>query len=304
MKSLPVVSIVTPAFNQGDYLAETIESVLAQDYPNIEYLVLDDGSTDSTPEVLERYRSRITHIRHDNIGQSRTLNKGWELSQGSLLGYISSDDRLHPKAISTLVNAFDGAPEVGVVYGDYRLIDAAGRQIRNVQTEEFDNDRLARDLICQPGPGALFRRDVAMASGGFWNTDLTFVADFEFWLRCANHSSIRRAPGILADFRVHAGSGLVKPLSVARATEMLRVMTAYWTGSETDAARRSLANAHWMTARNHAQSGRYLQAVAEVRRAARCDASTLARFSSWRSVISGALRRSYYVARAKIGGSR
>ena len=107
MQNLPLVSIVTPTYNQAEYLAETIESVLAQDYPNIEYIVLDDGSTDSTPEVLNRYSGRVRWERHDNMGQARTLNKGWAMSRGEFIGYLSSDDLLLPDAISKLVETND-----------------------------------------------------------------------------------------------------------------------------------------------------------------------------------------------------
>ena len=126
-KLRPTVSIVTPAYNQADYLAETIDSVLAQDYPNLEYLVLDDGSTDTTPEVLQRYDGRLNWERHANMGQSSTLNKGWSQARGTYLGYLSSDDRLLPHAVSRLVDALDSHPEVSVVYCDFNLIDKHGR---------------------------------------------------------------------------------------------------------------------------------------------------------------------------------
>src|SRR5439155_19151445 len=112
--ALPLVSIVTPAYNQAEYLPETIESVLAQDYPNIEYIVLDDGSTDDTSKVLERYTGRLRWERHENIGQSRSLNKGWSMSRGDLLGYISSDDRLKKDCISRLVAALQAQREAVV----------------------------------------------------------------------------------------------------------------------------------------------------------------------------------------------
>ena len=83
-KKFPLVSIVTPTYNQAKYLTETIEKVLAQDYPNIEYIVLDDGSTDETPEILKKYSGKIRYERHANMGQARTLNKGWAMSSGTL----------------------------------------------------------------------------------------------------------------------------------------------------------------------------------------------------------------------------
>ena len=92
MQQFPLVSIVTPTYNQAQYLAETIDSVLEQDYPNVEYIVLDDGSTDDTSSVLERYNGLIRHERHANMGQARTLNCGWAMTNGQIIGYLSSDD--------------------------------------------------------------------------------------------------------------------------------------------------------------------------------------------------------------------
>src|SRR5207247_391526 len=94
----PLVSIVTPAYNQAEYLAETIESVLAQDYPNLEYIVLDDGSTDHTREVLKKYDGKLRWESHKNMGQARTLNEGWRKANGVYIGYLSSDDILYPGA--------------------------------------------------------------------------------------------------------------------------------------------------------------------------------------------------------------
>lgn len=121
-ESLPLVSIVTPTHNQAKYLAETIESVLSQTYPNIEYIVLDDGSTDNTQEILKKFGGRIRHERHANIGQARTLNKGWSLCKGKYIGYLSSDDLLYPNAVTELVALLEKDHSVVCAFPDSNLI--------------------------------------------------------------------------------------------------------------------------------------------------------------------------------------
>lgn len=129
-RELSLVSIVTPAFNQAKYLVETIESVLAQDYPNIEYIVLNDGSTDNTEEILRRYEGFLKWETQKNMGQSKTLNKGWSISSGKYLGYLSSDDILYPNAVSELVEVLERLPEIGVSYCDFDIINEHGTHVK------------------------------------------------------------------------------------------------------------------------------------------------------------------------------
>lgn len=292
-KSLPLVTIITPAYNQGEYLAETIESVLAQDYPNLEYIVLDDGSTDSTSDVLKLYDGRVRYERHENMGQANTLNYGWGMAKGSLLGYLSSDDLLEPYAVSKLVNALLTRQDVMVAYCDYNLIDAQGRYIRTVATEEYDSIRLTVDLVCQPGPGALFRREIFDNSGG-WNQKLRQVPDFEFWLRVSKFGSFLRVPEVLAKYRIHESSASFRPMSVERSQELHYVMALFWSGQFDSTAARSLAMASLISAKNHAQSGRYLLCLLECTKALQHSPSAFLSLRSWRIVIAGIFRRLIY----------
>lgn len=293
MQNLPLVSIVTPAYNQAGYLAETIESVLAQDYPNIEYIVLDDGSTDSTPDVLKRYDGRIRWERHDNMGQAATLNKGWEMSRGSLMGYLSSDDRLLPSALTNLVNALQANPDVVVAYGDFSLIDMHGRTLRSVRTEDFDQRRLTVDLVCQPGAGALFRRGVFEQAGG-WCERLRQVPDFEFWLRVARFGRFVRVPQVLAEYRIHDGSASFRTIAPERSMEIVQTMGNYWTDRKDRGRGRSMATAYLIATKNHAQSGRLHHALKTWSQAMLYSPSMLISIQAWRVVLSGALRRLYY----------
>jgi glycosyltransferase involved in cell wall biosynthesis len=291
--TLPLVSLVTPAYNQAEYLAETIDSVLAQDYPNLDYLVIDDGSTDATAQVLESYAGRIRTQRQANAGQARTLNIGWAQSRGELLGYLSSDDRLAPQAISRLVAALYAQPQAAVAYGDFRLIDAKGHAIRDVQTEDFDARRLTVDIVCQPGVGALFRRLLLDGVGG-WRTDLRHVPDFEFWLRAARLGPFVRVPEVLADYRIHEGSASFRPTPGERSDELIHVMRAFWASDVGTESQRSQATAHVIAAKSHAQSGRFATAAARWREALRLDTKVACSRFALRSLAHGMLRRAYY----------
>jgi glycosyltransferase involved in cell wall biosynthesis len=262
-ESLPLVTLVTPAYNQAEYLAETIESVLAQDYPNLEYIVLDDGSTDDTPGVLERYRGRVRWERHDNMGQSRTLNKGWSMARGDLLGYLSSDDRLRKNCISRLVAAMQTEEKAVVAYCDFTHIDAAGRRIRDVTTSPYSRYGLVGDLICYPGPGVLFRREVFAATGG-WNPRLRQVPDFDFWLRASDLGPFLRVDASLAEYRIHPMSASFRKIDEARSDEIIEVVADYWRKQTDRLERRSRGTSYVFSACNHLISGRYATALRRV----------------------------------------
>ena len=282
----PLVSIITPAYNQADYLAETLDSMLAQDYPNIEYLVLDDGSTDATPQVLQRYDGRVRWERHNNMGQSRTLNKGWAQSRGEYIGYLSSDDLLLPHALSTLVDALEANPQAMVAYCDFDLIDAQSIKVGVATSPDFDHRRMLEQLICPPGPGALFRRAVFDQTGG-WNASLRKIPDFEFWLRAARLGPFIRVPQVLAQYRVHEESASIRPIPAERSMEIVETMHDYWKDDPSPSARLSLASAHLKAAKSHAQSGRVLYALQQFWAATRYRPKTLVSVSSWGKLLAG-----------------
>ena len=120
---MPKATLVVPAYNHAAYLAHAIDSVLRQDYSNIELIVLDDGSTDGTRAVLEGYSSQFHWETHTNRGQAATLNKGWEMSHGEILSYLSADDRLLPHAVSEAVTVLSARSELVMTYCDFHLIN-------------------------------------------------------------------------------------------------------------------------------------------------------------------------------------
>src|SRR6266853_3642543 len=126
----PLVSIVVPCYNQADYLEQAIESVLSQDYSEIELIVLDDGSSDDTRAVLAPYAGKFRYETHSNMGQARTLNKGWGMSKGEFLSYLAADDFLLPGAVRTAVEKLVVSPRIVLTYCDFNVIDPKSRVLR------------------------------------------------------------------------------------------------------------------------------------------------------------------------------
>lgn len=302
MTSSPLVSIITPVYNQAEYLAATMESVLAQDYPALEYIVIDDGSSDDSLAVARRLAEtrpgRVTVLTQQNAGQAATLNRGWGMARGEILAYLSSDDCLCPGAVSAMVQALEASPAAPVAYCDFWLIDAQGRRLREVQTEDFSAERLAVDLVCQPGPGAFFKRALFDQTGG-WDPALRQVPDFEFWLRAVHQGDFVRVPQSLAEYRIHEGSASFRVMPVARAEEILGVVDAFWSASASKAGReRSMARALSIAAKNHAQSGRAGAALRCFLRGLAKRPSQALELGVWRQLVVGFVRRTWYQARA------
>jgi glycosyltransferase involved in cell wall biosynthesis len=267
----PTVTIVTPAYNQGQYLTETIESVLAQDYPHIEYIVLDDGSTDDTPQVLERYAHRLRAIRHPNMGQARTLNAGWALASGHYLGYLSSDDVLYPSAVSSLVRVLQTDPGIACAFPDCDLIDSESRIVKRQVCQPFDLERLVVEQECHIGPGALFTR-AGYAQVGGWRPELRLAPDREFWMRLASQGRFEFVRQSLAGYRLHPKSISYRDVAEEISREYIAVLDDYFSRPGAPAgilARKAEAygRATLVVARNAFRSGRLARGLALYREA-------------------------------------
>jgi hypothetical protein len=209
----PLVSIVTPSFNMGAYIEETIASVLAQDYPNLEYIVMDAGSTDGTLNVLKKYEGRLQYVSQPDDGTADALNKGFAKSRGSMLAFLNADDTYQPGAISAAVGALSANPKVAMVYGEGVWVDERGEIIGHYPTGSFDRQRLEREcFICQPA--AFFRREPFEAIGGM-DPKLHYTFDYDLWIRMARQFELRKIDKLLAASRLHPASktvGSPKPM--------------------------------------------------------------------------------------------
>jgi glycosyltransferase involved in cell wall biosynthesis len=200
----PLVSIVTPSYNMVKYLPETIESVLSQDYPRIEYIVADGGSTDGSLEVLEKYKGRLSFSSAPDAGPSDAIFKGLRKAQGDILGWINADDSLLPGGVRKAVEFLVSHPEVDVVYGEGWWIGEDGRTIGRYPSLPFEPEVLARDcFICQP---AAFIRAAAYRRCEL-DPQVNWSFDYDLWIRMVK-AGMRFAflPEYLANSRIHSGA--------------------------------------------------------------------------------------------------
>lgn len=246
----PLVSIVTPVYNAAPYLEATIASVLEQHYPRVEYIVLDDGSTDETPEVIASYSNRLLHVRHDNMGEARTVNRGFELTHGEIIGVVSADDPLLPGIVTAMVQRFAADPSVLVVYPDWEMIDDEGCVMQHIATYDYSYRNMVRWHHCVPGPGTFFRRSVVARLGGR-DPSFRYVADYDFWLHAGLLGPFARLPRTLARYRHHAGSASVGQLGPSMASEHIRMMDKLFARQDLPHAirrvrREAYSSAHWV----------------------------------------------------------
>jgi glycosyltransferase involved in cell wall biosynthesis len=219
----PLVTIVTPSFNQGEFIADAIDSVLAQDYPAIEYMVVDGGSTDSTLDVLRSYGHRVRWTSAPDGGQSDAIHRGFMAGSGEYIAWLNSDDRYVPGAISAAVKELAIDSSAGLVYGKGEFIDRAGALIEPcAHIEPWSLERLVGTVNLILQPATVFRRNQYLAVGGI-DTQLHYVMDYDLWIRLGSKFPVRFLPQVLAQARVY---GETKTLTggLARMEEMERMV--------------------------------------------------------------------------------
>lgn len=198
------LSIVTPSFNQAKYLEETIKSVLAQNIPGMEYIVVDGGSTDGSVEIIKKYADKLTWwVSEKDRGQTEALNKGFARATGDVLAWLNSDDLMYPGAARKAMDYLSTHPEVGLVYGDADYVDGESKVIGSFPTAQTDLKRLRQGYVHIPQQAAFFRGDLWRKVGPL-DPSFYFAMDYDLWVRLAKVSNLVYLPGQKwAAFRLH-----------------------------------------------------------------------------------------------------
>ena len=255
MDNLPLVSIITPSYNQAAYLENTLRSVFAQDYPRIEYLVVDGGSNDSSVDIIKRYAHRLSWwVSERDAGQAEAINKGMRASKGEIIGWLNSDDLYLPGAVSGAVAALQRNKAAGMVYSNAVSIDSHGRPTNLLVFEKWGLlDLMSFRIICQP---AVFMRREIFERAGMLDASFHFMLDHHLWIRMCRLAPIDYASDkFWAAARMHAGAKNVSQAEgFARETQLLLA----WMKSQADLGEIIRQNRQKVEAGAHRLRGRYL----------------------------------------------
>lgn len=203
---MSLVSIITPSYNQAAFLERTIQSVLNQTYPDIEFIIVDGGSRDHSVNIVQKYESRLKHwVSEKDRGQTDAINKGFALASGDILAWINSDDTYEPEAAARAVEFLNSHPEIGLVYGDARFINEKDEVIGAFPAAQTDYRKLRRGYVHIPQQAAFFRASLWKEVGPL-DDSFYFAMDYDLWIRLSKLSGVAYIPGHWANFRLHGNA--------------------------------------------------------------------------------------------------
>lgn len=204
----PLVSVITASYNMGHYVCDAVDSVLAQDYPNLEVIVVNDGSTDDTPQRLARYDGdgRVVVVHQENMGQTVAKNRGLAEARGELVGFCDADNRWRPGKLALQVPLLLNSPGVGVVYGDIALIDGEDNPLPPLRTKRYSGRITAKLLVDNfvTFNTTLVTRSLLEEMNGF-DEDLRMAIDYDLWLRISLDHEFLYVDEPLVDYRIWGG---------------------------------------------------------------------------------------------------
>jgi Glycosyl transferase family 2 len=315
----PRVTIVTPSYNQSEYLEETIRSVLLQGYPDLEYIVIDGGSSDASVDIIRKYEPWLSYwVSERDNGQSAAINKGLARSSGAYVNYVNSDDRLEPGALQAVASAFDGCPTADVVYGRCVLADQEGRRTSVYQGRGDTVDELFASLLAGDSlhPLAMFFRREALVRAGGFDEQLHHEMDAALWFHLfAQGCQIHRVAAEIGMFRCYREQ---KSASHRRIDELHAVLLDAIAGlpaRSTEAAdrlrrtvSRECAHRKLWAASSSCVRGQYRDYLACCADALRLDGSVAASWIFWTNLLAPAKRavpsRVAAALRSRVGSRR
>jgi glycosyltransferase involved in cell wall biosynthesis len=228
-QQLPLLTIITPSFNQGHFIEETIKSILSQNYPNLEHLVMDGGSKDHTHDVVKKYPNIIWTSEKDR-GQTHAVNKGVSRAKGSIIGWVNSDDTFMPGTFDVVVKKFTEDPACGIVFGDYRAIDEKGATLYDVKSFCGSYEEMIRwwDYTYAVHQPTVFVKKEVFDRVGLLDESYHYAMDYEWWLRAAKYYPFQYIPQYLATYRMHKDAKSFAPLETYVYPEQLKASKLHW----------------------------------------------------------------------------
>lgn len=251
-----LISIITPSYNMGHFIEQTIQSILSQNYEPLEYIVMDGGSTDGTLDILRKYEDRLTWYSEPDKGQADAINKGFRRAKGDVLGWLNADDIQFPGALHTVAEYFEKHPEAQFIYGNAHAMDGDGvdQGIRtHVQACNFETLLGFGDFIVQP---AAFWRSELWRETGELNAKWRYVLDYEFWIRAAQNHELHYIPQALASERIYSEAKTFSG-GIERIDELDEMPRRFGRSGIADGFRAEGASLYLFRAWDHLKHGRY-----------------------------------------------
>ena len=206
MEKNPLLSIITPSYNKAEFVRQTIESVLMQDYTNFEYIVIDGGSSDNTVEILKEYSNCFYWISEPDRGMSDALNKGFRRAKGEILAWINADDLYYPGAFRSVVDYFTEHPEISIMYGELDYLDRIGKVTSHARVVPFwDYELLLNGFNYIPQPATFMRRKIFETVGDI-DVNEKVGMDYDYWLRAGKQYRFGYLPRTLGGIRIMEGT--------------------------------------------------------------------------------------------------
>jgi glycosyltransferase involved in cell wall biosynthesis len=208
----PKISIITPSFNLADYLEQTIQSVVKQSYPNLEYIIIDGGSTDLSVDIIKRYQKHLTYwVSEPDQGLYHALQKGFDQTTGNIMGWLNADDMLHPNALFTIARAFQDLPEIDWLQGYPTVFNKTGSVVYHRPPRVFKYDfylKKYHDGQFVQQESTYWRRGLWEKAGGYISQQYRLAGDFELWMRFFNHAPLYPTLSLIGGFRARGGQQL------------------------------------------------------------------------------------------------
>jgi len=202
----PKISIVTPSYNQAQFLEKTILSVLNQNYPNLEYIIIDGSSTDGSVEIIKKYEKYLAYwVSEKDKGQTQAINKGFQKSTGEIIAWLNSDDTYLPETFYNVAESFKQNPEADLIFGNIYFINEHDKKIGELRFTDFDFDTLIYEGGNLHQTGTFWTRKIYEEVGGL-DADYKFCMDYDFFCRVANAGKLYHIRDFLANFRIHANA--------------------------------------------------------------------------------------------------